>query len=300
MKNTQIYVSNGHNLSLSSGEGVAVYPIQKGGTHSFILLADGRMVSMKGSRIGGLGVPRFLMEKGFTLAEPGNPFAEKLADLLDVRDGTKLVEDASQKHARQLQQELGGKSAQFVPFAEGESTKTIHVEVPGHFTHTIFDLSSGFSSGSVGIEFNIENNLCSSLALNTGWIVPPEVDASTMPRNTEYGGTVELAVLTICNCGLGTLVGTPNLVMDNSDSVTEPFPRGKMTVELTSGDTLIVGIDALDEMIAQYVRNGQVIYSRTGLNALSLGRVIGSIAAVLVRVQEQDADLMNRFRKKAA
>ncbi len=300
MKNSQIYVANGHNLPLTSGEGVAVYPIQKGGTQSFILLADGRMVTMKGSRIGGVGVPRFLTEKGFKLAEPGNPFAAKLADLLDVRDGTKLVEDASQKRARQLQHEFGGKNAQFVPFAEGESTKAIKVEVPGYFSHTIMDLSAAFNAGSVGIEFNIENNLSSSLAMNTGWIVGPEVDAATLPRNTKYGGTVELAVLTICNCGLGSLVGVPNLEMDESDSMTEAFPRGKMAVALTSGDTLVVGIDAMDEMVAQYIRDGEVIYSRTGLNALSLGKVIGSIAAVIVRVQEQDAYMAKGTRKKAA
>ena len=136
--------------------------------------------------------------------------------------------------------------------------------------------------------------------MNKGWVVGPEVDATTLPRNTEYGGTVELAVLTICNSGLGTLVGAPNLEMDESDSLTEAFPRGKMTVALTSGDTLVVGIDAMDEMVAQYIRDGEVIYSRTGLNALSLGKVIGSIAAVLVRVQEQDADLAKGTRKKAA
>lgn len=301
MKTSKIYVAQaGQGLALTSGKCVAVYPCQKGETHSYVLMESGRMSSLKGARIQGVGVARFLTEHGFTLAEPGNELAAKLADLLDIREGTKLVEDASHKRAIQLQAELGGKKCTYVPFDEEASPKSISVQMSGHFTSTIMDLTSGLCAGAVQIDYDIDNNLPSSLALNTGWIVAPEMDATNLPRNTEYGGTVELAVLTICNSGLGTLVGAQNLVMDELAPETELFPRGKLTVALKNGDSLVVGIDALDEMNAQYVRNGEVIYARTGLTELSLGKVVGAIAAVIVRVNEQDLAMEKAPRKKAA
>jgi hypothetical protein len=78
-----------------------------------------------------------------------------------------------------------------------------------------------------------------------------------------------------------------------------------MTLTLTdSNDTIIIGIDAVDELVVEYFRNAELIHSRTGLKeiggSLTRGSAIGSIAAVIYQVRLNDADATFSHRKKAA
>lgn len=302
MKANQIYVGkNGATLSLTNGKGVAVYPAQKGEKQSYILMDSGRVATLKGSRINGVGVARFLTENGFELAEPGNSQAAELADQLDVREGTKLVETASQAQAELLRQQFGGKVCTFVPFDAERPCATVEVSPPGRFTTTLFDLTSAFASGTVEVAFNVKNPFGSTLALSSGWLVGPDGAPEDMPRGAEYGGLVEQAVYVICNSGMGSLVGAQNLVMDEDAAEDEPYPRGRLEVALTNGDRLVVGIDALDELAVEYRRADAVVYSRSGMtNDVRLGGIIGAIAAVLVRVNEMDSAPATKPRRKKA
>jgi hypothetical protein len=116
-------------------------------------------------------------------------------------------------------------------------------------------------------------------------------------RGTEYGGLVEQAVYTICNVGIAELE-TPNLAMNYEADEQDPFPRGSMTMRLPNDDQIIVGIDAVDELVVQYMTDGNIIYSRTGMIEPRLGEVIGCIAAVIIRVNEMSAATSSK--RKAA
>ncbi len=78
----------------------------------------------------------------------------------------------------------------------------------------------------------------------------------------------------------------------------DPFPRGSMTMRLPNDDQIIVGIDAVDELVVQYMTDGNIIYSRTGMIEPRLGEVIGCIAAVIIRVNEMSAATSSK--RKAA
>jgi hypothetical protein len=121
-----------------------------------------------------------------------------------------------------------------------------------------------------------------------------------MPHNSGYGGEVERAVFIICNCGLGTLVGAPNLVPVENGAVDAPYLKGQLEFALRNTDTVLVGITAGDVLEVTYRRNGEALYSRAGLAGVALREVIGSIAAVLVRVAELDAAPVKKASKKAA
>jgi hypothetical protein len=301
MKASNIYVGiNGATIALTSGKAIAAFPARKGEDKSYFLMESGKLATMKGARINGIGVPRFLKDHGFEVAQPGDSNAELVADLLDVLEGTTLVETASRTKASELQREFGGKDCIFVPFDEDQPTAAVKVEEPNGIQHVHFDLVSGFSSGSVGIDYLPSSNLGSDIVLSSGWLVGPDGDSHSMPRNTEYGGTVERAVYVICNCGLGSLVGAKNLTMDESAPEDAPFPRGLLELAVANGDVVQVGITAGDELGVVYRRAGEALYSRSGMTKPRLGEVIGCIAAVLVRVAELDAAPVKKAPKKAS
>jgi len=301
MKASNIYVGiNGATIALTGGKAVAAFPARKGEAQSYFLMESGKLVVVKGARINGVGVARFLKESGFEVALPGDSNAELVADSLDVREGTKLVETASRKKASELQRTFGGKACVFVPFDEDKPAVTVVVEERSGIEHVLFDLASGFSSGAVGIDYVPTSKLGSDIALSSGWVVGPDGDANSMPRNTEYGGTIELAVYVICNSGLGSLVGAKNLAMDVTAAEDAPFPRGLLEFVVANGDLVQVGITGGDELGVVYRRGGEVLYSRSGLTKPRLGEVIGCIAAVMVRVAELDAAPVKKALKKAS
>lgn len=301
MKANNILVGiNGATLTLTKSKAVAAFPPRKGENVSYMLSESGQLLKVPGARIAGVGVVRFLKLNGFDVAQPGDPLAAKLADLLDIREGTELVEKASQRRTAELQREFAGKECTFVPFDEERPCEVVTVEPPRGSIITSFDLTSGFSSGAVQTAYRPGSTYGMDLALSAGWLVGPESDAAQLPRNTGYGGLVERAVYVICNVGLARLVGAKNLVMDENAAENSPYPRGQLELALENDDRIVVGITGGDELEVAYLREGAVLYSRTGMPHPRLGEVIGAIAAVMVRVEELDAVPVKKSRKKAA
>ncbi|MCC5612132.1 hypothetical protein LC612_36715 [Nostoc sp. CHAB 5834] len=299
MKTQNIYVGiNGATLQMTGGKAVAVYAAKKGDTESYLLMESGNLATLKGNRIQGVGAARFLTENGFKLAEPGDPQAQVLADMLDIRAGTKLVEEATRITAITLQQLFGGKQAVFIPFDAEQPLVTVTVKPPAGFSSVAFDLAQGISSGSVSLEYDTALGMM-NYQVSNGWLVAPNEDASKYPRGTEYGGLVERAMHIMASAGLGTLVGNPHLEMaEDAAEGNNRFPRGSMTLKIANGDELVAGINAVDDLVVDYVRNGTTVYSREGMSRPRLGEVVGCIAAVLVRVPEMDAVPEKKSRKK--
>jgi hypothetical protein len=297
MKARNIFVAvNGATLDFgNAGRGIAVYPLRKGEDCSHVLLDSGKVIRMKGSRINGVGVARYLSENGFELAQPGDKNAERLADEVDVLDSVKLVETAADDKADELQRLFAGKRCTFVPFDETKAAAQITVKAPDGFRTICADLVDGFSAGNVKIEYVTGSTLSSHVALSAGWLVGPQGDASALPRNKVYGGPLERAMYILCNSGMATLVSNQNLVLGADDA----YPRGMMEVVLKNGDYLRLVIDA-DVPFVSYIREGEVLYTRSGLYGTRLRDAVGAIAAVLVRVAELDAQKVKKTRKKAA
>jgi hypothetical protein len=297
MKAKNVYVGiNGAALDLGlAGRGIAVYPVRKGEDCSHVLLSSGKVARMKGSRINGLGVARYLSQNGFELAQPGDKNAERLADEVDVIDSIKLVEAAANDKADELQRLFAGKTCTFVPFDETKASAQVTLNAPDGFLTICADLVDGFSAGNVKIEYRTGSTLSSQVALSAGWLVGPDGDVSNLPRNKEYGGPLERAMYILCNSGLAALVGNQNLLL----SADPDYPRGMMEVALENGDRLRLVIVA-DEPVVIYIREGEVLYTRTGMYGTRLRDAVGAIAAVLVRVAELDAQKVKRTRKKAA
>ncbi len=297
MKANQVFVGvNGAALELGNGRrAVAVFPARKGEAYSHALLESGSLVRLKGSRINGVGVARYLSSNGFELALPGNKLADRLADEVDAIDGVELVQEATNKKAVELQSKFAGKTCTFVPFDETKSSAEVSVKAPEGFISISADLVEGFCAGNVQIEYVASSNCGFSVALSAGWLVEPEHELH-LPRNSEYGGPVERAVFIMCNSGMGSLVGSQNLAMSDDPD----YPRGKLEMVLDNGDFLIVAINGGDEPEVSYIRGGEVIYSRTGMYGTRLHDAVGAVAAVFVRVMELDLQKVKRSRKKAA
>lgn len=302
MKTSKIFVATGNaTLTFPSGvKAVAVYPIQKGGKRSYALTEAGKLINFPGSRINGKGIPRYLAESGYEQAPAGNYAAEKLADMLDCLDGTKLVEEAMSNQAEKLQLKFSGQVCTFVPFSPAEEIRQVEVESNVGYGTILFDLESGFSASLIKTVYKIGCGYL-DISLSKGWLVPQDTDVTKLPRMTDSHELMERAVYAICNSGLGELVGPHNLEFLEDSAAAEVFARGKLTIALTNGDTLLVGGTADDLMAVHYVRNGTLLYSRTdSFSALKVGAVIGDIAAVLVRVAELDAQPVKKALKKAA
>lgn len=301
MKIENIYVGiDGATFALQKGKAVAALPPRKGEKSSFMLLESGEMVRMSGTRIQGVTVAQYLKEHDFELAAPGDSRAGTLANLVDAIDGISLVQAASVTKAKELQEAFAGLDCTFVPFDEKRPCVAVKVEASNGIESLVAEGLTGFSSGGIRIEFDLNHNLASSLTLTSGWLVGQNGDASRMPRNTEYGGIVEQAVYTICNCGLGTLYGEQNLQADSSEAA--PYRRGLLKFVTRDDDVVQVGVTADDQVEVIYRREGQVLYKRpkSSLPGARLAQVIGAIAAVMVRVHELDARATKKPRKKAA
>lgn len=243
---------------------------------------------------------------GFAPAKEDDAAAERLADKIAMREGVTLVERASRDRAVELQNSLCGLACTFVPFDSGKPCEAIRVRHDEHFTTTIIAFGTGFAPGAVkGDYLPDEGFKRMEASLGEGWIVGPGIDPATMPRNSEYGGLIERAVFILENCGIGQIIGAKQLVMDEGASVTEPFPRGQMELSLAgSTDRLVIGIDAGDEVVVQYLRDDKVIFQRTGLDpnggSLNIGTAIGAIAAAMVRVSNMDTEGTKTTRNKKA
>lgn len=301
MKTNKIYVGmNGAALSFQSGsKGVAVYPAQKGEKKSYVLLSTGKITSFGDKRINGLGIARYLTENGFVLAQPGDINAEKLADAVDREEGRALVGTASVEYAQALQAKYAGQVCTFVPFDADKPVRSEQVKHRDGGVRWAADLHAGFNAGVVETEY-VAGRGTMDASLGEGWLVGPEEDASLVPRNTEYGGLIERAVFLICNSGLGALVGAKNLEMDDESTKDATYPRGKLTVALANGDSLVVGSTGGDELGATYYRDGVMLYERIGMTEPRLGDVLADIMAVVVRVKDMDAAPVKKARKKAA
>lgn len=287
-------------LELSRGTAVAICLPQKGEKKTYLLYASGRSGYLEGARIQGVGVKRFFAEQGFAPVAEEDPRAIKLADLMDVRRGLALVEEASRNRAQALQRELAGQRCLYVPFDETQERVEVTVSAPDYCTTTVIDLHAGFNSGAVKVQAEPENGYRTSVTLSSGWLRPISAESTRTPVSTEYGGIVEKAVYFFVNSGLGVLHASCHLELDLKADETSAFPRGLIPIDLPCGDVLQVGIDGVDELLVRYVRAGQVIYERSGLYDVRLGDAIGAIAAALVRVMDLDAAPKPKARKKAA
>ena len=287
-------------LELSRGTAVAICLPQKGEKKTYFLYSSGRSGFIEGARIQGVGVKRFFAEQGFESAAEQDPRAIKLADLMDVRRGLALVEEASRNRAQALQRELAGQRCLYVPFDETQERVEVTVSAPDYCTTTVIDLHAGFNSGAVKVQPEPENGYRTSVTLSSGWLRPISAESTRTPVSTEYGGIVEKAVYFIANSGLGLLHASCHLELDLGADKTSIFPRGLIPIDLPCGDVLEVGIDGVDELLVRYVRAGQVIHERSGLYGVRMGDAIGAIAAALVRVMDLDAAPKPKARKKAA
>jgi hypothetical protein len=284
---------------LASGAvGVAVLPPKKGEAYSLVLTEGGKLIRMKGARIQGVGVARFLESAGFSLAPPKHPLAEHLADLADIEEGTLLVERASREQAVAVQTRFAGDLLRLVSFDAEKPPRLVRVAQPGGGSHVSMDLHAGLSLGLVSTDYEASGTF--GVSAKEGWLVSTIHDATVLPRNSEYGGPVELAAFIICAAGVATLDGTLNLGDERQTAVGAPFPRGYLRLKLANGDIVVVGISAVDELGVIYERAGQELYGREGMPSLRLGTIVGCIAAVIVRVRELDAAASAKTRKKRA
>lgn len=297
MKITQILVGfNGAHVQMSSGaKMIAAMPPARGDKEFFGLFEDGKMRSIKGTRLAGVGVPRYLKENGFIEAPDGDQRAAKLADMLDQRQAIKMVESLGQEKAHQIRKTFGGQVLKFIPFDPAKEILDVEIAAPNGFVTSVLEFGTHLSEPQVETKFGPHG---SGVSLARGWLIESSKDQAAYPRNEEYGGLVERAVYALSSCGIGELVGAQNL-LPNDES--ESYARGRLDLMLPTGDFLTVGVDGADELHARYYRNNACLHERRGLEGLSIGQAIGSIAAVLIRVQEVDAFVApKKPRKKAA
>ena len=300
MKSKKIYVPglNGETLTFASAEkALAFYPVDKGGKGSFALTDKGRKVILSGARINGLSPARYVSECGMVLAEEGNEAANCLADMLDAEEARQMVERISRERATELQKEFGGRVCSYVPFEEGKAIESATILMYEGIGGFVVD-GSGFTSGKVDVKFGAQLGSC--IQMHKGWLVAPDISPESFPRVTEYGGLVEHAIFTLCNCGMGEIEGPAHL--ETPESSDPAFARGKISMRLKNGDRLSAGADALDTLSVTYERSGVVVYQRSGLASgserLNLGLYIGAIAAAIVRVNEMDAFKPSKSRVK--
>lgn len=304
MKADKIYV--GGRLSMANGAiAVAVYPAPKGEKDNYLLTDAGKLLRMAGTRINGVGVPRFLESEGFTLAKPGDAQAEKLATLLDAKEGLKLFEAATREQAHNNQSWLGSKTMKVVPYQPEKEPYNIFIEAPDGSSRVAADLSAGISVGAVNIAYRSGSSFTHTVL--QGWLLGENepVSDENAPRLTEYGGVVEHACYLLCAAFMAVLEGAKHLE-DNIEEVKDvPFPRGFLRLRLTdasltTSDYLVVGIDALDQLCVVYERDGQELYQRKTMTEPRLSDVVGDIMAAVVRVREMDAKVSKSKTRRRA
>jgi hypothetical protein len=308
MKKNPIYVigPSGGQLKLQGDKHVvAILPAGKGDNGSAIITSEGKFSNLKGQRINGIGVTRYVTELGYVPAAEGDTNAAALADYVDMDVGRKMVQDASSNEAQRLHKLYQGVECVYVPFNPHHAIRRIKVNTSSS-TCLRMGIGIGFCSGIVPGEYARDPNFISDADLGDGWLIAPGVNPESAPRSTDYGGLVENAVFILVSSGLGTIVGPASLQPDENAAEDAPYPRGKMVISLTgSQDQLVVGINALDELVVEYLRDDKVLYQRTGLGHkdtahLNVGVAVGSIAAVLARVAAIDAAATPKNARKAA
>lgn len=291
MKKSQILVltQGATALTLQSGAKVqAVLPLRKGESYSYALTDAGKVVTIKGARINGVGVARFFSENGYA-ADPESQATITLADEVDIRDGASLVEKAIESRAQEIQTKFAGKECTFVPFREGDAWSAT-VDPKSYFHSVLLGMGSDISSALVKTVYR-EGDIKSMNGFNlaNGWVVGPDENPADFPSVSDYGDLIEYVTYVLASSGLGKLEGNPHLEFDEADDADTNFMRGKLTLRLPNGDAVLVGANAVDELVVQYVRNNEVIYSREGFTDLKPRVAVGCVAAVLVRVNELDA-----------
>lgn len=308
MKKNPIYVMgpSAKPIQLSGGHHIiAIRPAGKGENQSYILLNEGTLNTMKGSRILGIGVKRYVSEAGYVEASMDNEQAKCLADFIDCEESLDFVEKQAATEAQRIQREADGTEMLYVPFDPDRAVKRVKVKSDG-LQSTVLAFGTGYVAPVIRGEYVPGNDAYSMDAdMSQGWLIQASQDPASVPRSTEYGGIVEQAIFILKNSGLVSSFDPPALLpCDENTPADAPFPKGMVTLQLAgSADRLVVGIDALDELVVQYVRDGNVLYQRTGLGnkatkRLHIGVAIGSIAAVLVRVADMDEE--TKANKKAA
>lgn len=291
MKKSQILVLTqcATALTLQSGAKVeAVLPLRKGESYSYALTDTGKVVTIKGARINGVGVTRFFSENGYA-ADPESQATSTLADEVDIRDGASLVEKAIESRAQKIQTQFAGKECTFVPFREGDAWSAT-VDPKSYFHSVLLGMGSDISSALVKTVYR-EGDIKSMNGFNLahGWVVGPDENPADFPSVSDYGDLIEYVTYVLASSGLGKLEGNPHLEFNEADDADPNFMRGKLTLRLPNGDAVLVGANAVDELVVQYVRNNEVIYSREGFTDLKPRVAVGCVAAVLVRVNEMDA-----------
>ncbi|MCE2722076.1 MAG: hypothetical protein LW865_02140 [Betaproteobacteria bacterium] len=307
MSKNLIYIigPNGAQLKLQGDKHVvAILPAGKGDNGSAIITSEGKFSNLKGQRLYGIGVTRYVTELGYVPAPEGDANAAALADYVDMDVGRKMVQDASSNEAQRLHKLYGGMECSYVPFNPHHPTRRIKVNTSSSMCVRM-GIGIGFCSGIVPGEYVGDNNFITDAYLGDGWLVAPGVDPESAPRSSDYGGLVEHAVFILVGSGMGTIIGPASLQPDENAAEDAPYPRGKMVIGLTgSNDQVVVGINALDELVVEYVREDKVLYQRTGLGHkdtahLNVGVAVGSIAAVLARVADMDTPVKKDARRAA-
>lgn len=285
-------------LMFTGGAAVAIRPIAKGEKLSVVLLEHGRMTSFTDQRINGLGIERYIQSLGYVVAAVGDKNADRLNVLAAVQEGLGLIESASVKHSVAIQKAFAGQRCTFVPFAADKATEDVVVEQYSGSTCVAYQIGGGLSSGCVKLDYSASpaGTRRFEVQLSEGWIAGPNDDAASFPRNSEYGGLVELAAFVIANSGVAILSENRNLLMPgDADADDAPYPRGHLVLNMAeSTDRIMVIIDGGDELHVNYVRdNGDVVCSHHGLEAnhrgeLTLPMTIGCIASVIVHARDLD------------
>lgn len=307
MKVTQIFVANGSTgLKFTSGcFGVAVFPVEKGKSHSLVLLNTGKVVRMPGARINGVGVPRYLTDIGFTLASKGHPDAEILARHVEEVKGLELVETASHEMAVALQKEFAGRALTQIPFDADKPVTTGIVSARTGMCAIAFDLQDGFSAGCVSLEFDAKGYAPMDFQVGKGWLVDGSTELPDLPRSTPFGGVIETAAYALCSVGLTSLAGPEHIQMDSQVELDDAFARGKLTLQVKgTTDYLVVGATADDLVRAAYVRGGDAeaeeLVARTMATDGKFGPVAGFFAGLLVHVKDLDAAASKKAPRKRA
>lgn len=299
-----IYVAGENPVKTGNGLSIAaIRPADKGEKFSYALSNAGKTFRLDGLRINGVGVERYFKDAGYRPATADDESARVLQDQIDVRDGVKLVESASEARVEALHATFGGQMVAFVPFDAGRPVAQGEVLQHPGFKSIVLGLGTGISIHGLPVK-EPALSYRSEFSLESGWVVSPE-EADRQPRCTEYGGVVEMATYLIANCGLGVLRAPGNMQCEPGSGVNDPYPRGRQVLDLPDGGTLTVGIDAIDELVVViHDAAGAEVCRRNGLeqigSRLDLGSAVGSIAGALVKASRLAASSKPVRKAKAA
>lgn len=288
-----IYTSNETAIKFSAGPAMAIRPMATGEKQSWVLLENGTCVAWREKRVNGVGIERYLQDKGYTPAPEGDRYAARLADLINVKESKKLVEEASQKQAQVLQETFGGQLCTYVPFDPKQPIQKCLVREPQSFVITAFDMLNEFASGAVSIQCDYDNPdlRIGDVQLSNGWLVGPDGDPDAMPRLSDYAQEIEWAAFVIANSGLARLDGEQCFVVNDNPAPNELFARGQMSLMMNDqpNDRIVFGVRFDDTLVVQYQRDNQILCEREGMvgnsTGISLGTVVGSIAAVILQAK---------------